>query len=275
MTPAPDWKTTVRSRFDGAAATYDHAGQAQRQIATALAADILSRLPTRPLRGLESANRPLRGLEIGCGTGFLTAALLPALPAGSQWQATDLSPAMVQACLSRVSPPPGITLTGAVRDGEAADTEGPEPDRPVDLIASSMAVQWFTDLPGGLRRLHARLAPGGLLAVTTLGSGTFAEWRDACHAAGLVPGTPPYPTADALRAALGPAAVVQQHRQPLAFADVAGFLHHLRGTGARTAAPGHPPLTAGQLRRVLRRLHGQPFHTAYDVLTVLWPAEDR
>lgn len=265
MTPAPDWKTTVRSRFDGAAATYDHAGQAQRQIATALAADILSRLPTRPLHGL----------EIGCGTGFLTAALLPALPAGSQWQATDLSPAMVQACLSRVVPPPGITLTGAVRDGEAADTEGPEQDRPVDLIASSMAVQWFTDLPGGLRRLHARLAPGGLLAVTTLGSSTFAEWRDACHAAGLVPGTPPYPTADALRAALGPAAVVQQHRQPLAFADVAGFLHHLRGTGARTAAPGHPPLTAGQLRRVLRRLHGQPFHTAYDVLTVLWPAEDR
>ncbi|GAB3124778.1 methyltransferase [Novispirillum itersonii] len=263
----PDWKTTVRSRFDSAAATYDRAGEAQHRIAVTLAAEIRQRLPSTPLSGL----------EIGCGTGFLTAALLPALPAGSRWQATDLSPAMVQACLSRVSPPPGITLTGAVMDGEAPEM-APEQDRPVDLpvdlVASSMAVQWFTDLPAGLRRLRAMLAPGGLLAVTTLGSGTFAEWRDACRAAGVTPGTPPYPTADALRMALGPGAEVRQHRQPLPFPGVGDFLHHLRGTGARTAAPGHPPLPAGQLRRVLRALHGRPFLTAYDVLTVLWPAED-
>ncbi|WP_019644055.1 methyltransferase [Novispirillum itersonii] len=253
-----DWKETVRSRFDSAAATYDGDGQAQRQIAAALAGQILPRLP----------RRPLRGLEIGCGTGFLTAALLPALPAGSQWLATDLSAAMVAACLSRVIPPDSITLTGAVMDGEA-----PPQTLPADLVVSSMAVQWFRDLPAGLRRLRRHLAPGGLLAVTTLGSGTFTEWRDLCRAAGVVPGTPPYPTADALRAALGPSATVLQSRQPLPFDRTEGFLRHLRGTGARTAAPGHPPLSAGQLRRVLRQRAGQPFTTAYDVLTVLWPAE--
>lgn len=262
-----DWKSTVRSRFEAATVTYDAEGTVQQQIAEALSETLRSALQAR----LTQRDHPLSVLEVGCGTGFLTASLLPFLPSGSHWIATDLAPGMVSACLQRFLARTAPDIRHLSLVGKVMDGENPDIDRPVDLVVSSMAVQWFTDLPAGLKRLHDHLAPGGLLAVTTLGSDTFSEWRAACHATGVLPATPPYPTVGTLRAALGPEATVVRHRYPLPFDRAEGFLRHLRKTGARTAAPDHPPLSAGQLRRVLRSLSGQRFDTAYDVLTVLWP----
>lgn len=244
------WKDSILRRFDAAAASYDgHAGT-QLRVAEALALRVLSSpLPPAP-----------EVLEIGCGTGFLTAALAPALP-GCRWLATDLAPAMAAACARRALP----GVEARVMDGEAPDLPG----RRFDLIVSSLAVQWFEDLPGGLARLHGLLRPGGVLAVTTLGAATFSEWRSQCHAAGAQSGTPAYPSAEALAAAL-PGAGVQRQPFPLRCGNLKGFLDHLRLTGARTAAPGHPALSPAALGRILRAAGPAPFTATYEVLTVIW-----
>ena len=244
------WKDSVLRRFDAAAASYDgHAGT-QLRVAEALARRVLALAPAPAAEVL----------EIGCGTGSLTAALAPALP-GCRWLATDLAPAMAAACARRGLP--GVEVR--VMDGEAPDLPG----RRFDLIVSSLVVQWFGDLPGGLARLHGLLRPGGVLAVTTLGAGTFPEWRSRCHAAGAQAGTPAYPTAEALAAAL-PGAGVRREPFPMHCGSLKGFLDHLRLTGARTAAPGHPALSPAVLGRILRAAGPAPFTSTYEVLTVIW-----
>lgn len=246
------WKESVLRRFDAAAGTYDgHAGT-QMRVGAALAERVLAlALPAAP-----------EVLEIGCGTGFLTAALAPGLP-GCRWLATDLAPNMVAACRGRALP--GVELR--VMDGEEPDLG----DRRFDLVVSNLAVQWFADLPAGLARLHGLLRPGGALAVTTLGADTFPEWRRTCLAAGVEPGTPAYPSAADL-AALGDVQVLRQ-AFPLRCGNLRGFLEHLRHTGARTAAPGHPALSPAALGRLLRAGEAGPFTATYDVLTVIWRKE--
>jgi malonyl-CoA O-methyltransferase len=168
---------------------------------------------------------------------------------------------MAAACARRAQP--GVAVR--VMDGEHPDLPGP-----FDLVVSNLAVQWFLDPAAGLIRLHGLLRPGGLLAVTTLGPGTFTEWRDLCLAAGVEPGTPAYPPPEVLAARLGPGCSVQGQSFPLACGDLRGFLEHLRRIGARTRAADHPGLPPAALRQILR-IHGSaPFRATYDVLTVLW-----
>ncbi len=245
------WKDDILQRFDHAAHTYEASADPQRCITLKLRDRVLKEpLPEHP-----------RVLEIGCGTGFLTTALLDHLPACS-WLATDISPRMLASCTARTDPRVELRLM----DGEHPELE----ERDFDLIVSSMAVQWFENVGTGLRRLHALLRPGGLLAVTTLGSSTFHEWREACISAGGEASNPGYPTKDELQRQLGPGATVLQQAFPAPFEGTLGFLHHLKSIGARTAAPGHPPMSPGTLRNILRKTAGQPFTATYDVLTVLW-----
>ncbi|MGA2079224.1 MAG: methyltransferase domain-containing protein [Holophaga sp.] len=245
------WKETVLRRFDAAAGTYDEATGLQRRVAAALARQVLS-LPPPPAPDV---------LEVGCGTGILTGELAPRLP-GCRWLATDLAPGMVEACARRTGD--GVALR--VMDGEFPDL----PEARFDLVVSNLAVQWFEDPAAGIRRLHRLLRPGGALAATTLGAGTFPEWRRTCRRAGAAPGMPPYPRGPALAAALGPDCSVRSRAFPLRCEDLKGFLDHLRLTGARTPAPGHPGLAPGALGRILRAAGGAPFTATYQVLTVVW-----
>lgn len=234
-------KQTITGAFSAAAATYEAAARAQE-----LAAD-------RLVERLE-APAPLRVLELGCGTGLLTRRLLAALPAGSDLLATDLSPAMVETA-ARTCPNARV----AAMDAEAPDVAGP-----FDLIASSLAAQWFTDLPGTLGRLAGLLAPGGRLLLATLGPGTFAEWKAAHRAVGRDSGVPDYPGAEALAAML-PGARVESHSFTLDYADGRQFLRSLEALGAQTPRPGHRPLPPGLLRRIMAAM-GAPCAVTWDIL---------
>jgi malonyl-CoA O-methyltransferase len=245
------WKDSVLRRFDAAAGTYDDQAGPQLRVARDLAARVLA-LPPPHAPDV---------LEIGCGTGFLTEALAPALP-GCRWLATDLAPAMAAACGRRVP-----QVATKVMDGEFPDLG----ERRFDLVVSSLAAQWFGDLGAGLARLRGLLRPGGVLAVTTLGSGTFPEWRSRCRDAGLEAATPAYPRAEELAAILGPGCEVRGEAVPMRCGSLRGFLDHLRLTGARTAAAGHAALSPVALGRLLREGNAE-FTATYDVLTIVWRA---
>jgi malonyl-CoA O-methyltransferase len=230
-----DRKQRIADSFGRAAASYDDAAQPQRQ-AAALVADLAvqRRVPDNS-----------RILEIGCGTGLLTRHIRARWPA-AELVVSDLSPDMVGAAAK------GAMIAGTFlsMDGEEPAFEGPW----FDLILSSLAFQWFADLPTALMRLTALLRPGGNLIFSTMGAGSFAEWRAAHEKAGAQAGTPDYPALDALRAMLAayPDAFAFEEHWPHDFGDARAFLTHLRGIGATTPASGHTALSAAKLRAVMR-----------------------
>lgn len=240
------------SRAFGSASDYDGNANVQRIVAEALADRIAAQpLPKSP-----------RVLEIGCGTGFLTQALLDR-GIGGEWLITDLSPAMLERCRARIGDAPDRTF--AVLDGEY----GTPDDGPFDLICSSLAMQWFDDERSAISRIMQWLAPGGQFLFTTLTSGSFAEWRAANEAEGLAAGTPHFLSAEALFAALPEAqaappqtAVYREHHD-----DARSFLHALKAIGAQAPAKDHRPLSPSELRRVMARFDEAGSTVTYEVVT--------
>lgn len=238
-----------------AAREYDQHARIQHKVALGLAERIAA-LPLPP---------KARVLEIGCGTGFLTAELVRRR-IGAGLLVTDLAPAMIDRCRLRVGEGKGRAFRKL--DGE----HGEQPDEaPFDLIVSSLAFQWFDDLPAALARLAGWLAPGGTLAFTTLIEGTFAEWQEAHAAQGLAAGTPPFPAFDAVTQMVPPDTAAQITRQtwPEPQGSARAFLHALKAIGAGTAAAGHQPLPPGALRQVMARFEAQGAVASYEVATCL------
>ncbi|SFR75933.1 methyltransferase [Sphingomonas jatrophae] len=239
----------VARAFDRAA-DYDRHAQVQREVAGWLADTLV------PL-----AASGARILEVGCGTGFVAAAALPRLD-GVDWLMTDIADGMLARARARLGGQPGV------RFGLTAGDRLNLPDEAAfDLVCSSLAAQWFDDLPGALAGLMAVLRPGGTLLVTTLMAGTFAEWQRAHAEEGLSPGTPDYPSLENLSAirpagasgTITPRTFVEPHR------DAASFLRSVRAIGAGTPRPGHRSLGPAALRRVTRRFEATGAVARYEV----------
>ncbi len=253
-----DQLEAFRQRIAGAfsaAAAYDEHARVQRQAAGRLADRIVALpLPERP-----------RICEVGCGTGFLGEAVAGRLP-GAHWLATDISPEMVERARSRLDDGQGLFSFAT------ADAEKPVAIRraaPFDLICSNFAAQWFSDLPAVLARLLELLSPGGHLVLTTLASGTFAEWREAHTAAGLSPGTPAYPTLTELRR-MRPGGVkveVTHETYVESFPSPQRFLAALRAIGAHTPSAEHAPLKPSEMKRVLNHFREGGCQVTYVVAT--------
>ncbi len=242
----PDYRQRIAAAFAGAS-RYDRHAAVQRRVAQALAQRIAAMpLPPAP-----------RVLEIGCGTGFLTEALI-AQGFGGEWLVTDLASEMVKRCMARIGEAQGRQF--AVLDGE----HGQQPaGAPFDLIVSSLTFQWFTDLPAAVARLTGWLAPGGTLAFTTLAGRTFGEWRAAHAAEGLVAGTPQFSDVSAIPGAAAVEPLVEHHP------SARDFLRTLKAIGAGTPAAGHRPLSPSKMRRVMARFEAQGADVTYEVVTGL------
>lgn len=243
------------ARAFAAAADYDAHARVQRLAARELARRIVA---------LPLSKFP-RVLEVGCGTGFLTQALRDEGLLGD-WLVTDIAPAMLERARARMSDDSGSDdgprLTFAQLDGE----HGTPSAGPFDLICASLASQWLAHEPAALARWRGWLAPDGHIMVATLGPGTFAEWRAAHAAEGLIPGTLAFtPLADLQ--ALDPAHpfTIERHRD--SHADARAFLQSLRAIGAQTAADGHRPLSPRSLHRVMRRFEADGATVSYEVVT--------
>ncbi len=233
----------VASAFDKAV-QYDRHAPVQRQVADSLAEHIRT-LPLPPAP---------RILEIGCGTGFLGAALIGYLP-GAEWWMTDVSPAMIARAKERFAGREDIRFK--VMDGSAPDLPGG-----FDMICSSLAMQWFADLAAGVSGLRSLLSPEGRIAFTTLGAGSFAEWR-AAHG-DLAAGTPDYPSAAHL-SAMGLDVSVRAFTH--VHDDARDFLRAVKAIGAGTPRADHRPLSPAKLRQVLARFEAEGAIARYMVAT--------
>lgn len=244
-------KAGVARRFGHAAATYDHYARVQRRMAQRVAAQAARLQPA-----------PASVLELGCGTGALTALLLATFPA-ARVTAVDLAPAMLRHARER--------LDGAVESGRARLVPGDAETLPFepgayDLVVSNAALQWFAAPKATLEALARALRPGGWMVHATFGPGTFAELHAAFAEVERERGLPPRPHGIALPSAsdwalalkgAGLAGVrCREEEVQAAYAGCRELLRAIKRTGASYSPPearADPALLLEVERRYDRR----------------------
>lgn len=154
-----DKKQIARS-FSRAASTYDGVAELQRQVGEQLMQQLL------PQASRASADVVV---DLGCGTGFFAGHLRNAYP-DCTLLGVDLAEGMVSYAAAHHSA--DLWLCG--------DAENlPLADQSVDVIFSSLALQWCEDNPRLFAEIARVLKPGGQCFFSTLGPNTLGELRAA------------------------------------------------------------------------------------------------
>jgi acyl transferase domain-containing protein/NADPH:quinone reductase-like Zn-dependent oxidoreductase/SAM-dependent methyltransferase/acyl carrier protein len=108
------------------------------------------------------ADRPLRVLEVGAGTGGTTATLLPVLPADrTRYLATDVAGASLARLRQRTAGHDFADVRGLDLNRDLVE-QGCDPGG-FDLVVAADVLHLAEDLTAALRRLARVLSPGGLL----------------------------------------------------------------------------------------------------------------
>src|SRR3954451_19275790 len=142
------------------ARTYDVSSEPQQ----AWASDVLARV--------EGIAPDATVLDVGCGTGRVTEALLALVPRG-RVLALDASADMVALARERV----GDRAVGWGQDGLDLDLQ-----EPVDAVVSTAALHWVPDHERLWTRLARALRPAGRLEIQCGGQGNIARVREAIEA---------------------------------------------------------------------------------------------
>ncbi|WP_018232835.1 malonyl-ACP O-methyltransferase BioC [Thioalkalivibrio thiocyanodenitrificans] len=237
-------KRRVRATFDRAAAGYDAAAPLQHEICDRL----LERLDWVKLA-------PRHILDAGTGTGRGARGLRRRYPR-ARLLGLDLSLAMLRRARRQ---------SGWWRrpDWVCADLEGlPLADASLDLLFSSLALQWCNDLERTLRGFRRVLAPGGLLMFTTFGPDTLKELRAAWQAADadhvhVNVFMDMHDIGDALVRAGFADPVMDMEMVTVTYPDLGRLLADLRAIGATNA-------NAGRERGLTTRARLRTVESAYD-----------
>ncbi|MEQ1593352.1 MAG: malonyl-ACP O-methyltransferase BioC [Thiobacillaceae bacterium] len=227
----------VQRAFDRAAASYDAHAVLQREVCDRL----LERLDFMKLA-------PRQVLDVGAGTGYGLQHLRTRY-ADASLLALDLAPAMLHATRARLPLPslPQRVLSHFTSNALApthlvcADMERlPLKANSVDLVWSSLALQWANDLEATLGGFHRTLAPGGLLMFATFGPDTLKELRSAFAHVDAAPHVNRFADlhdiGDMLVNAGFSSPVMEMEMLTLTYADLKALMHDLKGIGAHNAA---------------------------------------
>jgi malonyl-CoA O-methyltransferase len=190
-------------------------------------------------------------LELGCGTGNLTARICRAQP-NVQITAVDIAAGMLDQARAKLVGEAAVDFVYADAEAFAGDNA----DGRWDLIISNAAAQWFAHLAGTIHTLGGALTADGMLAISVLGDGTFCELRKSFELAGGAPDrrVQALPSAAELKAAVAAAGLdvsLEERRTVEYYADVRSFLRTVQLTGAASAMAERVPLRRDVLRRMM------------------------
>jgi len=262
-------KRRVRRAFEDSAARYDEFAVLQREVARRL----LERLDVLRIR-------PATIVDVGAGTGQATGELLRRYR-GSRVLALDVAMAMLRKSARagnwrrRPSPVCG--------DAESL----PLAAGCVDMIYSSLTLQWCNDLERALREMRRVLKPDGVLLFTTVGPDTLKElrasWAEAdayAHVNGFID---MHDVGDAVMRAGFADPVMEMEMMCLTYPGVPQLMHDLKGLGARNNMQGRPRGLTGRQRYQRAERAYERFRTpegvlpaSYEIIYGLaWAGRDR
>ncbi len=235
----------VRDSFSQAARTYDAAAVLQSTVRDEL------------LRRLEVLRmEPAVVVDLGAGTGQASIALKRRYP-GGRVVAMDIAPGMLLQARKRQ------TLLRRF-DRVVADAAAlPLGNASVDMLFSSLMLQWCNDPDRVLRECRRVLRPGGVLHFTTLGPDTLVELRKSWQAAD--PGhahvnrfIDMHDLGDALVRAGFAEPVLDVERYTLTYDDARGLMRDLKAIGAHNSTAGRARGLTGKsaLARMLAAYEG-------------------
>lgn len=151
-------KLKIKHAFSNASNTYDSVAQLQRDVGR----DLLRQFLPQNLTG--------NVVDLGCGTGFLTQALLPYCE-NANLIALDLALPMLRTTREKLAD---------LVDYVCADAEHlPFAKNSIDTLLSNVALQWCQPIDGALNELHHALKVDGTLIFSTFGSQTLCELKTA------------------------------------------------------------------------------------------------
>ena len=154
-------KQAVAKSFSRAAASYDQSATVQRRIADQLFAQL----------DPQALPAGARVVDLGCGTGYSLPAL-HARYAPAQLAAVDLAEGMLAYARDHHGDVCQQWLCGDAENLPLADAS-------VDLLFSSLSLQWCEDVQALYAEIARVLAPGGQAYIATLGPETLWELRAA------------------------------------------------------------------------------------------------
>ncbi|MBC2580963.1 malonyl-ACP O-methyltransferase BioC [Clostridium sp. DJ247] len=108
-------------------------------------------------------------LEVGCGTGYLTGALIDIFP-HAHITAVDIAPGMILEAKSRFKSESVDFICEDIEEMNIINT--------YDIIISNATFQWFNHMTATLKKLYKLLNPGGMLCFSTFGDYTFNELNE-------------------------------------------------------------------------------------------------
>lgn len=225
----PD-KRQVAASFSRAAASYDSVAALQRAVGSYL------------LEQLPAELAPSSWLDLGSGTGFFSRMLAGRFP-----EATGVAVDIAEGMLRHARD------VGGARFHVAGDAERlPLRDLSVDLVFSSLAVQWCSQFGSVLAEAQRVLRPGGVLAFSSLCVGTLDELRASWQAVdGMVHVNRFRQFEDYQRLCSDTRLqlqVLERRAHVLHYPDVRSLTHELKALGAHNLNAGRPSGLTGRAR---------------------------
>jgi malonyl-CoA O-methyltransferase len=244
----PFSKQQVRDAFNRAAPSYDQFAVLQREVCERL----LERLDYIKIK-------PRRILDIGAGTGQGTMALATHYP-DAHIIAMDMAENMLQQSRTKQLTQRSwlAQLKNRLSGNKSthyvcADAEQlPFSDASVDMIFSSLTIQWCADLMTLVKEFRRVLKPGGLLLFTSLGPQTLHELRHSWAAVSdkrhVNEFTDMHEIGDALYQEQFEDPVMDSEMIVINYQSVKQILQELKGVGAQNHNRGREQALMGKQR---------------------------
>jgi malonyl-CoA O-methyltransferase len=241
-------RRAVARAFDRASAGYDAAAELQARVRD----ELVARLDGFKIQ-------PATVLDLGAGTGHSTRALKRAFPKALV-VATDIAPGMLEQARAQ---------SRWMRRFERVCADAyslPFRDASVDLVFSSLMLQWCDDLDAVYGEIARVLKPGGLLLFSTFGPNTLVELRDAWAAGDAANNHvnhffDPHALGAALMHAGLAEPVLDVDRIVMRYDDALTLMRELKAIGAHN-------VTRGRARGLTGRQRLAAMKDAYDTLRV-------